>query len=99
MRDQGGGQTMSFSRQKSLPYNARKRRILSVLERVYPKGMRADALAWKAGVSPKRAVYWRLNRLWRFGLLQRRRNAQGLLVYRISERGRRRLIWLQRRLS
>ena len=87
---------MLFSRVKSLPYNARKRRILSVLEQVYPKGMRADALAWNAGVSPKRAVYWRLNRLWRFGLLQRRRNAQGLLVYRISERGRRRLIWLQR---
>ena len=87
---------MLFSRVKSLPYNARKRRILSVLEQVYPKGMRADALAWKAGVSPKRAVYWRLNRLWRFGLLQRRRNAQGLLVYRISERGRRRLTWLER---
>jgi hypothetical protein len=90
---------MSFSRPKSLPYNARKRLILSVLERVYPKGMQADALAWKAGVFPKRAVYWRLNRLWRFGLLQRRRDWQGLLVYRISERGRRRLIWLQRRLS
>ena len=88
---------MSFSRAKSLPYNARKRRILSVLERVYPKGMRADALAWKSGVSPKRAVYWRLNRLWRFGLLQRRRNVQGLFVYRLTGRGRERLAWLRGR--
>lgn len=87
---------MSLPRAKRLPYNGRKRLLLTVLEQAYPRGLRADTLAWKAGVSPKRAVYWGLNRLWRFGLLQRRRNAQGFLVYRISERGLRRLAWLNR---
>lgn len=87
---------MPFSRAKSLPYNARKRLLLAALEGAYPRGLRADSLAWKAGISPKRAVYWRLNRLWRFGLLQRRCDRQGVLVYRISERGRRRLAWLNR---
>jgi hypothetical protein len=93
----GREQTVSISRAKSLPYNARKRVILSVLDQAYPYGLRADAVAWKSGVSPKRAIYWRLNRLWRFGLIQRRHNAQGFLVYRISARGRRRLAWLMRR--
>lgn len=88
---------MSFLSTKRLPYNVRKRVILTVLEGAYPGGLRADAIAWKSGVSPKRAIYWRLNRLWRFGLLQRQRNAQGLLVYRISARGRRRLSWLLRK--
>jgi len=87
---------MPFSRVKRLPYNGRKLLILTVLEQASPTGLRADILAWMAGVIPKRSVYWRLNRLWRFGLLRRRRNAQGFLVYRISERGRRRLAWLRR---
>ena len=87
---------MSFSRAKGLPYNGRKKLILAVLEGAYPQGLRADALAWKAAVSPKRAVYWPLNRLWRFGLLQRRRDAQGLLVYSITTRGRDRLAWLKK---
>jgi DNA-binding PadR family transcriptional regulator len=96
MLDQGREQTVSFSRAKSLPYNARKRLILGVLEEAYPHGLGADAVAWKAGVSPKRAIYWRLSRLWRWGLVQRRGNAEGLLVYRITPRGRRRLAWLKR---
>jgi len=86
---------MSFSRAKRLPYNARKRLILAVLDHAYPHGLRADALAWKAGVSPKRAVYWRLNRLWGFGLLQRQRDSQGFLIYRITRRGRERLAYLK----
>lgn len=88
---------MLFSRAKSLPYNARKRLILAALEQAYPHGLRADAVAWKAGVSPKRGIYWRLNRLQKWGLIQRQRNAQRLLIYRISGRGRRRLAWLSRK--
>lgn len=94
MRDQGWNQTMSFSRAKSLGFNQRKRLILAVLEKAYPCGLRADAVAWKAGISPKRAVYWRLSRLLRWGLIRRVRDAQGLLVFRITQRGRRRLAWL-----
>jgi hypothetical protein len=56
---------MSFSSTKRLPYNSRKRIILAVLEEAYPNGVRADAVAWNSGVSPKRAIYWRLNRFWR----------------------------------
>jgi len=87
---------MPISRAKSLPYNARKRIILAVLDQAYPGGLRADTVAWKAEVSPKRAIYWRLNQLHRWGLIERRRDAQGLLVYRITARGRRRLAWLNR---
>jgi hypothetical protein len=96
MRDHANIETMSFWRAKRLPYNARKRLILAALEQAYPHGLRADVLAWQAGVSPRRAVYWRLNRLWRFGLLSRRRDVQGFLIYRINGRGRRRLAWLRR---
>jgi hypothetical protein len=95
MLDQDREQTVSFSGAKSLPYNARKRLILGVLEEAYPGALRADGVAWKAGIYPKRAVYWRLNRLRLWGLIERRRNAQGLLLYRISERGRRRLAYLR----
>jgi len=87
---------MSFSRAKTLGFNQRKRLILAVLEQACPYGLRADAVAWKSGVSPKRAIYWRLSRLWRWGLVQRRQNAQGFLVYQITARGRRRLAWLRR---
>jgi DNA-binding PadR family transcriptional regulator len=85
---------MPLSRAKRLPYNGGKRLILAVLEEAYPHGLRADVLAWKAGVSPRRSVYWRLSRLARWGLIQRRRGADGRLVYQIAERGRSRLAWL-----
>jgi hypothetical protein len=85
---------MSFSRANTFGFNQRKRLLLTVLAEAFPYGLRADAIACKAGVSPKRAVYWRLNRLWQFGLLQRRRT-QGSLLYRITKRGRERLAWLR----
>ena len=81
---------------RNAAYNSRKRATLEALERAYPQSLRADALAWQTRFFPKRAVYCHLNRLSRWGLIQRRRNAQGLLIYRISGRGRRRLAWLQR---
>ena len=53
---------------------------------------------WAAlvGFYSMRASYSYLLRLHRFGLLQRGRTAQGLLFYRISERGTARLMWLRR---
>lgn len=87
---------MSFSRTKRRPYNARKRAILTALESVYPASLRADAIAWKAKVSPKRGVYDTLKRLHRWGLIQRRLGTDGLLYFRLSSRGQQRLAWLRR---
>jgi len=86
---------MPFSRAKRLPYNARKRLILSALERAWPEGLRADAVAWQTRIPDRWHVYFPLARLARWGLVERRRDAQGLLVYRITARGRRRLAWLR----
>ena len=88
---------MRFSRAKTLGFNGRKRLTLAFLERAFPGGVRADRIAWATRFSPKRAVYSHLNRLIRWGLVQHRRDSQGLLVYRISARGRRRLSWLLRK--
>jgi hypothetical protein len=51
--------------------------ILAVLEQAYAVRLRAEGVAWKAGVSPERAVYWRLSQLWRWGLIQRRAVLRG----------------------
>jgi DNA-binding PadR family transcriptional regulator len=94
-RDQGREQTMRFSGTKRLGFNGRKRLTLGFLERAYPQGVRADRIAWETRFFPKRAIYAHLNRLWRWGLIQRRRDAKGLLAYRITKRGRDRLAWLR----
>ena len=70
---------------------------MAFLDRAFPYGVRADRIAWETRFSPKRAVYAHLNRLLRWGLIQRRYDAQGLLAFRISARGRRRLSWLLRK--
>jgi hypothetical protein len=49
-----------------------------------------------AGMTPARSAYTYLLRLHRFGLLERNRDARGLLVYSLSARGRQRLAWLRR---
>lgn len=76
-------------------YNGLKRHALGVFAK---NGGWLNAPAWAvfAGFYPIRAAYSYLLRLHRFGLLYRRRNARGLVLYRISERGRRRLEWLLR---
>ena len=90
---------MRFLPPKTLGFNGRKRLTLAFLDRAFPYGVRADRIAWETRFSPKRAVYAHLNRLWRFGLLQRRWDAQGMLVYRITRQGRDRLAWLNRRVA
>ncbi len=76
-------------------YNSLKRRALGVFEKnggwLYP-----PAWAVLAGFWPLRTSWSYLIRLHRFGLLQRRRDARGLIVYRLSRRGRSRLAWLRR---
>ncbi len=47
------------------------------------------------GFYPARAAYTYLLRLWRFGLLERGRGANGLVFYRLSNRGEKRLRWLR----
>jgi hypothetical protein len=48
-----------------------------------------------AGYYPVRAAYTYLKRLWNWKLVERRLDRRGLLLYRISERGQARLVWLQ----
>lgn len=77
--------------------NYRKLRILTALE----KGtwMRPAALAVAAGVWPIRGIYAKLSTLCRWGLLARRRDTNGFLVYRITRRGRDRLVWVRKNLA
>jgi hypothetical protein len=48
------------------------------------------------GFRPIRAAYSYLKRLHHWRLLERGRNRRGLLLYRISKRGQKRLAWLRR---
>jgi hypothetical protein len=76
-------------------YNARKRQALDVFrERGW---LNPPVWAVLAGFYPVRAAYSYLGRLWRWGLLQRNQDGKGLVVYGLSEKGRRRLAWLERR--
>jgi DNA-binding PadR family transcriptional regulator len=44
-------------------------------------------------------VHWLLKRYWRWGLLRRRIDREGRLLYAISDKGRERLKWLRRKLG
>ncbi len=48
-----------------------------------------------AGYYPVRAAYTYVKRLWAWKLLDRTLDRRGLLLYRISERGQARLLWLR----
>jgi hypothetical protein len=74
-------------------YNSLKRRALAAFE---GRGwLRPTTWAVLARFFPSRAAYSYLLRLHRFGLLHRRKGPGGVL-YRLSERGRGRLAWLER---
>jgi len=49
------------------------------------------------GMFPTRRMYRCLKGLHRWGLLDRRPDARGLVIYKISQRGRERLAWLRER--
>jgi hypothetical protein len=78
---------------RSSRYNKLKKRALQIFDR---RGGWLSPPEWAvlAGFSPTRAAYSYLNRLYRFGLLERGVTVSGLICYRVSEKGRQRLAWL-----
>jgi hypothetical protein len=75
-------------------YNSLKKRALAAFRgRAW---LNPPAWSVLAGFRPSRSAWGYLLRLHRFGLLQRRRDTRGLLVYRLNEKGERRLRWLER---
>ena len=73
-------------------FNGLKRHALYI----YAQSGWLSVPAWAAaaGFWPRRAAYTVLLRLYRWGLLERQLNRRGLIEYRISARGRARLVWL-----
>ena len=74
-------------------HNAAKKRALQVFAD-FDTWMNVRTWARLADVKPVRREYTYLARLALFGLLERARDAQGRLLYQITERGRKRLAWL-----
>jgi hypothetical protein len=75
-------------------YNELKRHALAIFEN---RGwLSPPTWAVLAAFYPVRAAYSYLNRLHRWRLLERALDNRGLLLYRLSERGGRRLKWLRR---
>jgi len=77
-------------------YNELKLRSLALFEQNGP--LNPPVWAARAGFYPFRSAFTYLLRLHRFGLLRRSRDARGRLLYSLSARGRRRLMWLRRRM-
>ncbi len=74
-------------------YNSLKRRALAVFE---DRGwLSPPAWAVLAGFYPVRASYSYLKRLHKWKLVERSLDRRGLLLYRLSLRGRERLAWLR----
>lgn len=75
-------------------YNELKRKTLRALADGRPVGV--PTLAVRIGYFPVRGLYPYLARLRRWDLVTSWRGVSGLLFYRITERGRERLAWLER---
>ena len=74
-------------------YNQMKRRALAAFE---GRGwISVPDWAVLAGYYPVRSAYTCVKRLWNWKLLERGLDRRGLLLYRISERGQARLVWLR----
>ena len=73
--------------------NSLKHRALEV----FAKHGSLNPAAWAvlAPMYPIRSAYTYLLRLHRFGLLNRKRDANGLLIYSLSVRGAERLAWFR----
>jgi hypothetical protein len=77
----------------NMAYNGMKLQALTASE---DRGwLSPPAWAVLTGYYPVRAAYTYIKRLWTWKLLERRLDRCGLLLDRISERGRGRLAWLQ----
>jgi hypothetical protein len=83
----------TFPYSRSPRYNQLKKKALEIFAR---QGDWLTPPEWAvlAGFYPIRAAYSYLLRLHRFGLLERR--SENVLYYRISQRGDRRRVWLNR---
>jgi hypothetical protein len=79
---------------RSPRYNKLKRHALEIFER-HGDWLNPPQWAVLAGFFPVRAAYSYLKRLHHFGLLERTAPTGGCVRYRISQRGKHRLIWLQ----
>jgi DNA-binding IclR family transcriptional regulator len=77
------------------PTNQRKIQVLKLLD--HAGWLNPPAISTRIGFFPTRAMYSYLLRLHRWGLLDRRHDSRGLLLYRLSARGRSRLAWLQQK--
>lgn len=76
-------------------YNQLKLRALVTFE---GRGwLSPSAWAVLAGFYPMRASYTYLKRLWRWRLLDRTLDRRGLILYRLTQKGERRLEWLRER--
>ena len=74
-------------------FNRRKRQVLEIFQ---TRGwLNPRAFAMLARMRPIRGIYSYLSRLWSCGLLERKGSAHGLILYRLSRKGTRRLAWLQ----
>ena len=78
---------------RSPRYNKLKKRALETFDR-HGGWLSPPQWAVLAGFRPVRAAYSYLLRLHRFGLLERQSSLQRVL-YRLSEKGSRRLAWLE----
>jgi len=82
-------------RKRSPKFNLLKKRALEAFEQ---RGwMNPILFAVLVGFYPARSSYSYLLRLHRFGLLRRKQDASGLLLYSLSKRGIQRLAWLRGR--
>ncbi len=74
-------------------YNKLKLRTLSTFEN---RGwLSPPAFAVIAKFYPIRSAYSYLRRLHRYQLLDRALDARGLLLYRLTDKGRRRIVWIR----
>lgn len=78
-------------------FNSLKLRALASFEN--HDWLSPPAWAVLTGVYPVRAGYTYLKRLHRWKLLERALDRRGLLLYRLSPRGRERLNWLRNQLK
>jgi hypothetical protein len=80
---------------RSPRYNKLKRRALAIFES-HGGWLRPRDWASLANFYPVRAAYSYLKRLHQFGLLERGAPSNHVVVYRLSVKGKERLIWLLR---
>lgn len=75
-------------------YNELKEQVLALFASTQGEWLTPNEAADRLAFFPARSAWTYFNRLWGFGLLERRSQGRGTLEYRISELGRSILRWL-----